>query len=116
MSRLTGLCAVLFAASCGPFIDPAGAFATQVHPLLTSRCTPCHTGDQSVSERGPGAFASPDPGAAYTAIQDYVAPGDAAASQLMLRLTEAPFMPPAPAEPLADVSAISAWIDDGAKP
>ncbi|OGQ09203.1 MAG: hypothetical protein A2138_22205 [Deltaproteobacteria bacterium RBG_16_71_12] len=87
-----------------------------MHPLLTARCTPCHTGDESVSERGPGAFAVPDPGASYTALQDYVVPGDAESSPLMERLNTPPFMPPAPAEPLDDTGAIAAWIDAGAEP
>lgn len=113
---LAALVAGAVAASCGPVIDPTGAFATDVHPVLTSRCTPCHNGDQSISERGPGAFATPDASAAYTSLQVYVVPGDADASALMLRLTREPFMPPAPAQPLADVSAIAAWIDDGAEP
>lgn len=116
MARLAATLAAVLAAGCGPFIDPSGAFATDVHPVLASRCTPCHNGDQSISERGPGAFATPDPGASFTAVLDYVVPGDADTSALMLRLTTAPFMPPAPAQPLADVSAIATWIDDGAEP
>jgi mono/diheme cytochrome c family protein len=107
----------VLSSACGPAIDPDGTWTTKVHPLFTSRCSPCHNGDPGVSERGPGEFAADDAGKAYTAALEKIEPGDSASSLIVTRLTSAPFMPPA-GDPLSDeeVAIVSAWIDDGAKP
>jgi hypothetical protein len=49
-------------------------------------------------------------------VLEYLEPADADSSELIKRLTSAPFMPPLAEEPIDGVSAIRSWIDDGAKP
>jgi hypothetical protein len=53
---------LLAVAGCGPHIDPNGAFAKEVHPLLRGQCAACHSDDPASSETGPGDFAVEDMG------------------------------------------------------
>ena len=110
--------AVLSAAACGPAVDPAGVFATNVHPIFLLRCGTCHSvGSESTPYSGPGDFGDEDIGVAYSAALEVVEAGDPDESALFLRVSgDSPSMPPAPGEPLsdADLSAIEDWIRDGA--
>ncbi|MFN7996212.1 MAG: PSD1 and planctomycete cytochrome C domain-containing protein [Bryobacteraceae bacterium] len=95
---------------------PSGAvdFATQVHPVLASRCAPCHSGAKpagglSLTTRAQ-ALAGGTNGPA-------IVPGQAEQSLLILKVTGAKgAIMPASGDPLttAQIAALRSWIEEGA--
>jgi hypothetical protein len=91
-----------------PGLAQAVDFATEVHPILATRCTPCHSGAKPAAGL---SFASR--ALALAAIT----PGDSAASLLIQKVTgERGAIMPASGEPLtaAQIATLRAWIDEGA--
>jgi hypothetical protein len=92
----------------------AADFATQIHPILAARCTPCHSGDKPPAGL---SFASRE-----TALKGGVngaafKPGDSKGSLMILKVThqKSPVMPPT-GEPLSSeqIALLKTWIDEGA--
>ena len=89
-------------------------FATQVHPILASRCLPCHSGDKppaglSFSNRSTALKGGAD-GPAIT-------PGDSEHSLMILKVTgRKGAIMPASGGPLSpeQISILKNWIDEGA--
>jgi uncharacterized membrane protein/YHS domain-containing protein len=100
-----------------PSASAAPDFATVIQPLLTARCVSCH---DDTNRKGGLSLASADAILAGSDAGPVVEPGDAANSELLIRL-RLPLdirghMPPRmKAQPSAeDINAIEAWITAGA--
>jgi hypothetical protein len=97
-----------------PTLSHAVDFATEVHPILASRCAPCHSGAKpaaglSLSSRA----AAIGGGANGPAIE----PGNSSASLLIQKVTgQRGAIMPASGDPLtaAQIATLRAWIDAGA--
>ncbi len=89
-------------------------FATEVHPILASRCAPCHRGEKPAAGLSLESRAATIAGGASGAA---IQPGDSAASLLIQKVSgqRGPIMP-ASGEPLteAQIATLRAWIDTGA--
>jgi hypothetical protein len=89
-------------------------FATQVHPLLASRCAPCHSGDKPPAGL---SFATRELALKGGSSGPAITPGDAAHSLLILKVThqKGALMPPV-GEPLTaeQIQILKTWIDEGA--
>jgi hypothetical protein len=86
----------------------AADFATQVHPILTARCTGCHNARM---QQGGLTLEK------HAGVMKVVTPGNSRASLLMQRVTgQKPPRMPLGAEPLAEseIAILRAWIDAGA--
>lgn len=90
-------------------------FARQVHPVLVSRCLPCHNGAGGQGGLSLAARADILRGGASGAA---IVPGESAQSLLVKRIdgTQAPRMPMG-GEPLTEreIATIRRWIDEGAR-
>jgi len=110
-----GVAALLILVPCAAQTNASIDYARQVHPILASRCLPCHSDDQ----RSGGLTL-----ATYTGVLQggrtgaAVVPGRAAESLLIRRATGAvePSMPLGK-DPLSpsEIALIRAWIDQGAR-
>jgi mono/diheme cytochrome c family protein len=92
------------------------AFATDIQPLVQSRCADCHMGDKA---KGGFSMNSLEDALKPGQKGPRVIPGDSANSRMYLAITASPGvkkMPPK-GEPLntIEIDAIKAWIDQGAK-
>jgi hypothetical protein len=89
-------------------------FATQVHPILASRCAPCHAGDKPPAGLSLNSRASALKGGSSGPA---ITPGDSKSSLLIQKITKqkGAVMPPVGA-PLSSeqISILKAWIDEGA--
>lgn len=89
-------------------------FATQVHPILASRCQPCHGGDKPQAGL---SFASRSHALQGGASGPALTPGNGKESLLIQRVSghKGQVMPPT-GDPLtpAQISILQAWIDEGA--
>jgi hypothetical protein len=89
-------------------------FATQVHPILVTRCLPCHSGEKPPAGLSFADRASVLKGGVHGPA---ITPGDDKASLVMLRIThqKGALMPPV-GEPLTSeqIATLAAWIDEGA--
>ncbi len=108
---LAGLAPVL--ALMAPLAN-AVDFANQIHPILVTRCMPCHSGNKP-----PAGLSFADRASALRggASGPAITPGDSKTSLVMLRIThqKGALMPPV-GEPLTaeQIATIAAWIDEGA--
>jgi len=105
--------AVLATASLASAAPPAD-FATQVHPILAARCSPCHSGDKPPAGL---SFASRDSALKGGVNGPALKPGSADESLLILKVTgkHGPVMPPTGPPLTADqISVLRAWINEGA--
>jgi len=97
-----------------PCLAMAADFAIEVHPILASRCAPCHSGAKpaaglSLTSRA-SLLAGGESGPA-------IEPGNSAASLLILKVSgQRGARMPASGEPLtaAQIATLRAWIDAGA--
>lgn len=100
----------------GPSTD-AGIYSTQIAPLLAERCASCHG---ATKHKGGLSLHTADAIQAGGDTGDTVVPGDAATSELVLRLRlpldDEDHMPPRSKPQLteAQISLIEQWIDAGA--
>lgn len=84
-------------------------FAREVHPILTARCTACHSGHNAQGGLALNSRAD---------VLKAVVPGDSKASKLLQRVTgEKPPRMPLSGAPLTDreIATLRKWIDEGAK-
>jgi Protein of unknown function (DUF1549)/Protein of unknown function (DUF1553)/Planctomycete cytochrome C len=89
-------------------------FATQVHPILASRCAPCHSGDKA-----PAGLSFANRGSALKggASGPAITPGDSEHSLMILKITgRKGAIMPAAGGPLSaeQISILKSWIDEGA--
>ncbi len=97
-----------------PALAQAVDFATQVHPILASRCAPCHSGDKPAAGL---SLTSRRQALAGGASGPALAPGDCQGSLLIRKVSgQRGAIMPASGEPLtaAQISTLRAWIDEGA--
>lgn len=90
-------------------------FTRQVHPILTARCTSCHSGEKAQGGLALNTRAEILRGGMNGAA---IVPGNSAASPLIQRITgeKQPRMPlGAAAMPTAEIDLLRRWIDEGAK-
>ena len=103
-------------------VDPDGAFAQTVHPVLTANCQYCHQGPQAYETPydAPGDFGDADLNTAYIAALDYVEPGAPEESVLLQMVSGSPpAMPPTFGDEdegltAEETAAIRDWIAAGA--
>ncbi len=104
------LLGLLVFASCSFAVD----FDTEIHPILSARCAPCHSGDKPPAGLAlTGRETALKGGSSGPAIT----PGDSAHSLLILKVTgQKGAKMPAAGEPLtgAQITALKTWIDEGA--
>src|SRR5580700_6398328 len=97
-----------------PCLAYAVDFATEVHPILASRCAPCHGGQKPAAGL---SLASRAAALAGGVSGPAVAPGDSAGSLLIAKVSgQRGAIMPASGEPLtaAQIATLRAWIDTGA--
>jgi hypothetical protein len=109
---LTIICGSVQAAQvAAPLID----FDQEIHPLLASRCLPCHSAEKRSGGLSLANYADTLDGGRSGAT---VKPGNSASSLLMARITgETKPQMPFGGTPLADsqIALIQTWIDQGAR-
>jgi hypothetical protein len=107
---------LLIAASCAfiPSSALAVDFATQVHPILESRCAPCHNSDKPPAGLSFSSRASALKGGLSGPA---IIPGDGEHSLMILKVSrkKGAVMPPV-GEPLTpeQITILTTWIDEGA--
>jgi hypothetical protein len=97
-----------------PGLAQAVDFATQVHPILASRCAPCHSGDKPAAGL---SLTSRRQALAGGASGPAIAPGDSQGSLLIRKVSgQRGAIMPASGEPLtaAQIATLRTWIDEGA--
>lgn len=121
---LTGLILSFTVSSCNkdkiepsaPVVKDNVSFATDIQPILTSKCATCHNPTE----------VNPDfrEGEAYVSIEELieegeVIPGDAEGSELVEMLegnsADGNTMPPSGSMANSNIALIKKWIDEGAK-
>ena len=114
MKRNAITAAALFAATLVAPAARAVDFATEVHPILASRCAPCHSGAKPA---GGLSLASRALALRGGASGPALAPGHSGDSLLIERIGgQRGAVMPASGDPLtpAQIATLRAWIDDGA--
>ena len=97
-----------------PCLAYAADFATEVHPIIASRCAPCHSGAQPAGELALTSRAALLKGGASGPA---IVAGDSGASLLIRKVTgQIGMRMPASGDPLTatQIATLRAWIDGGA--